>query len=49
MVEAAAEASEALMDKYLESGELDVEDIKTGIRLRTLANEIVPAFCGSCL
>lgn len=47
MVEAAAEASEALMDKYLESGELDVEDIKLGIRLRTLANEIVPTFCGS--
>ncbi len=47
MVEAAAEASEALMDKYLESGELDVADIKLGIRLRTLANEVVPTFCGS--
>lgn len=47
MVEAAAEANEELMDKYLESGELDVEDIKLGIRLRTLANEIVPTFCGS--
>jgi len=35
------------MDKYLESGELDAEDIKQGIRLRTLANEIVPTFCGS--
>lgn len=47
MVEAAAEANEALMDKYLENGGLDVEDIKLGIRLRTLANEIVPTFCGS--
>ncbi|NOQ90430.1 MAG: elongation factor G, partial [Gammaproteobacteria bacterium] len=47
MVEAAAEANEALMDKYLESGELDAEDIKLGIRLRTLANEVVPTFCGS--
>jgi len=47
MVEAAAEANEALMDKYLESGDLDAEDIKQGIRLRTLANEVVPTFCGS--
>jgi elongation factor G len=47
MVEAAAEASEELMDKYLENGELGVEDIKLGIRLRTLANEVVPVFCGS--
>jgi elongation factor G len=47
MVEAAAEASEELMDKYLESGDLDAEDIRQGIRLRTLANEIVPVFCGS--
>jgi elongation factor G len=47
MVEAAAEASEELMDKYLESGDLDAEDIKQGIRIRTLANEIVPALCGS--
>ena len=47
MVEAAAEANEELMEKYLENGELDVEDIKLGIRLRTLANEIVPTFCGS--
>ena len=47
MIEAAAEASEELMDKYLEGGELSVEDIKAGIRARTLANEIVPAFCGS--
>ena len=47
MVEAAAEASEDLMDKYLENGDLDAEDIKRGIRIRTLANEVVPAFCGS--
>lgn len=47
MVEAAAEANEELMEKYLESGDLDAEDIRQGIRLRTLANEIVPTFCGS--
>lgn len=47
MVEAAAEANEELMDKYLEEGELSVEDIKQGIRLQTLANQIVPTFCGS--
>ncbi|MFC3152121.1 elongation factor G [Litoribrevibacter euphylliae] len=47
MVEAAAEASEELMDKYLEEGELSEEEIKQGIRQRTLANEIVPVLCGS--
>jgi elongation factor G len=47
IVEAAAEASEELMDKYLENGDLEAEEIKRGIRIRTLANEIVPAFCGS--
>jgi elongation factor G len=47
MVEAAAESSEELMEKYLESGELSEEEIKTGIRKRTLANEIVPMFCGT--
>ncbi len=47
MVEAAAEANDELMDKYLESGELDADDIRLGIRLRTLANEVVPTFCGS--
>jgi len=47
MVEAAAESSEELMDKYLEDGDLSADEIKTGIRTRTLANEIVPAFCGS--
>jgi len=47
LVEAAAEASEELMDKYLEEGELSIDDIKAGIRAQTLANEIVPVFCGS--
>ena len=47
MVEAAAEANEELMEKYLEEGELTPEEIKTGIRIRTLANEVVPALCGS--
>ena len=47
MIESAAEASEELMDKYLEEGELSAEDIKAGIRQQTLANEIVPCFCGS--
>ncbi len=47
MVEAAAEANEELMNKYLESGELSVEEIKRGLRLRTIANEIVPMMCGT--
>ncbi len=47
MVEAAAEANEELMELYLEEGKLNNEDIKKGIRDRTLANEIVPALCGS--
>ena len=47
MIESAAEANEELMEKYLETGELSEEDIKKGIRIRTLANEIVPVFCGS--
>ena len=47
MVEAAAESSEELMDKYLDSGDLSVEEIKKGLRARTLANEIVPVLCGS--
>ena len=47
MVEAAAEANEELMDKYLEEGDLSAEDIKKGLRIRTLASEIVPAVCGS--
>jgi elongation factor G len=47
MIESAAEANEELMDKYLEEGELSEEDIKAGLRIRTLANEIVPCLCGS--
>ncbi|QXI27960.1 elongation factor G [Pseudomonas vanderleydeniana] len=47
MVEAAAEANEELMNKYLEEGDLSVEEIKAGLRARTLASEIVPAVCGS--
>ena len=47
MVESAAEANEELMNKYLESGELTQEEIKAGLRLRTIASEIVPMMCGS--
>jgi elongation factor G len=47
MIEAAAEANENLMNKYLESGELSEEEIRSGLRSRTLAGEIVPALCGS--
>jgi elongation factor G len=47
MVEAAAEADEVLMNKYLESGALDEVEIKRGLRMRTLAGEIVPMLCGS--
>src|SRR6185437_15001132 len=47
MVEAAAEADEELTHKYLEGHELTVEDIKRGLRKRTIANEIVPMLCGS--
>ena len=47
IVEAAAEASEDLMDKYLEGEVLTDEEIRLGLRLRTLRNEIVPVFCGS--
>lgn len=47
LVESAAEASEELMEKYLESGSLTIEEIKKGLRERTLKNEIVPVFCGS--
>ena len=47
MVEAAAEASEALMEKYLEAGDLSADEIKQGLRVRTLANEIIPCLCGS--
>jgi elongation factor G len=47
MVEAAAEANEGLMEKYLEGGELDEEEILEGLRLRTLKLEIVPMTCGT--
>ena len=47
MVEAAAEANEELMHKYLDSGELSVEEIKQGLRQRTISQEITPMLCGS--
>lgn len=47
MVEAAAEANEELMNKYLEEGELSEADILAGLRARTIASEIVPMMCGS--
>jgi elongation factor G len=47
LIEIAAEATEKLMDKYLEEGTLTNEEIKTGIRIRTIANKIAPVFCGS--
>jgi elongation factor G len=47
MVEAAAEANEELMDKYLNEGDLSVDEIYKGLRIRTLSNEIVCALCGS--
>ncbi len=47
MVETAAEANEELMNKYLEEGDLSPADIKKGLRIRTIGNEIVPMLCGS--
>ena len=47
MIEAAAEGDDELMEKYLDAGELSPEDIRKGLRLRTLRNEIVPVLCGS--
>jgi len=47
MLESAAEANEELMEKYLEEGDLSEDEIRVGIRQQTLANEIVPALCGS--
>lgn len=47
MVSAAAEANDALMDKYLETGDLDEADIIQGLRIRTIAGEIQPMLCGS--
>ena len=46
-LKSAAEATEELMDKYLEEGDLSEEDIKAGIRQRCIDVEIVPMFCGS--
>jgi elongation factor G len=47
MLETVAEASEELMENYLENGDLTLEEIIQGIRIRTLNNEIVPTICGS--
>jgi elongation factor G len=47
MLEAAAEANEDLLEKFLENGELSIEEIRSGLRERTLKGEIVPALCGS--
>ncbi|WP_250656533.1 elongation factor G [Alkalimarinus coralli] len=47
LVEIAAESTDEMMDKYLEGGELSEEEIKKGIRIRTLSNEIVPVIGGS--
>ncbi len=47
LLEAVAESSEELMDKYLEEGDLSEEEIIQGLRLRTLAGELVPVYCGS--
>ncbi len=47
MVEAAAEASEEIMHKYLEGEALSEDDIRKGLRIRTLSNEIVPTLCGT--
>ena len=47
MLDAVAESDDALMEKYLEEGDLSAEEIRHGLRVRTLANEIVPALCGS--
>ena len=47
MLESAAEANEELMNKYLEEGDLTVEELKRALRQRTVASEIVPMLCGS--
>ncbi len=47
MVESAAEASEEVMEKYLEGGELSEAEIIEGLRAQTLANEVVPVLCGT--
>ena len=47
VMELAAEADDALMEKYLEAGELSPDEVRAGLRTRTLANEVVPVLCGS--
>ncbi|MCH9705900.1 MAG: elongation factor G [Proteobacteria bacterium] len=47
LIEAAAEANEQLMEKYLDGGELSEDEIKKGIRIRAISNEIVPMVCGT--
>ncbi len=47
MVESAAEASDDMMNKYLEGGELTEAEIKQGLRIRTIVSEIIPMLCGS--
>jgi elongation factor G len=47
MIEAAAEANEELLDKFLEHGTLDIDEIRSGLRARSLRNEIVVTMCGS--
>jgi elongation factor G len=47
MVEAAAESDETLMDRYLEEGDLSEDDIRAGLRKRTIALEVIPMLCGS--
>ena len=47
LVEVAAEADDKLMESYFENGDLSEQEIKRGIRIRTLKNEIIPVFCGS--
>ncbi|MBL4585389.1 MAG: elongation factor G [Pseudomonadales bacterium] len=47
MLDVVAESDDALMEKYLEEGDLSSDEIRQGLRARTIANEIVPALCGS--
>ena len=47
LVEAAAEADDTLMERYLETGELSADEVRRGLRVRTLANEVVPVLCGA--
>ena len=47
LIEAAAEADDRLMEKYLDTGSLSTEEIKSGLRARTIASEITPMMCGS--